>query len=218
MPYKIFHPAPYLLALALFALTAGSARSQSLLGDAPVIDGLTVGGGLALFQGDLDANPSHNPLKLIGSGNVHALIGVDRATGDFRLGLEMVYDRLGGELSERTHTFTNNALSLDFVASYNAPFIRDGLLGAYLGIGPTLLINPTYSDYIQEEAQNGDARYKTPGTRVMMSLKAGFDFNDQIRLGVRFLPSDYVDGFAGIDEDFAFDMISTITLGYRFDL
>ncbi len=209
-------PATCLFALLLLTLSTTPARAQSFI-ESLSIDGITVGGGLALFQGDLDANPSHNPLRLIGNGNVHLLIGIDHEREPYRFGVELVYDRLTGSMPSPDYQFTNNALSLDLVAHYNAAFIRDGLIGGYVGIGPTLLFNPQYTPHMQQRSGQ-DSRYRTKGSRVMLTFKGGFDFNDQIRIGLRLFLSDYVDGYAGFTEDSAIDMVSSITLGYRFDL
>lgn len=211
MPKTPLHPTSCLFALLLLVLSATPVRGQSVFNQ---VDGITVGAGLALFQGDLDSNPTHSPLKLIGNGNLRLLVGADKEFAPFRLGLEVTYDRLVGSLRS-DHAFTANAVSLDVAGSYNLPIISDGLFGLYAGVGPTLIVQPTYSDYIVSQSDDDD-RYRPLGSRVLVTGKVGIDFNDQIRVGMRLMPSDFVDGYAGINEEGAIDMVTSITLGYRF--
>jgi hypothetical protein len=226
------------LAAGLFLLVAlparaqedqqGGARAQtdesaerSAESSAGLIDGVTLGGGLVFYQGDLDTNPENNVFKFLGASNLSLLAGIDRRyAGGYTLGLELSYDRLAGKRqfgnSPSVLHFSNNLLSLNAVGSIDTGLFQKGVLRAFLGVGPTLMARPQYKGFSEGDGFTDDASFKNLGTRVRPNLALGINVQDAVRLGVRALPTDYVDGFTGVY--FPFDQVVFLSVTYRFDL
>ena len=61
--------------------------------DRPLFDYISAGVGLNIYQGDLDANPEHDLIKYLSSGNVNVLLGVERRYGKLGLGAQLNYNR-----------------------------------------------------------------------------------------------------------------------------
>lgn len=184
------------------------------------IHGISVGVGLAIYQGDFSANPNHNPVKYIaGSGNLSARVGMDHRLGEFNqygLGADLVYNRLAGE-SPRGNGFTSNAVALDLYADYELPYISEGLLRLFIGGGPNLIISPSYSG-IPGCASGGDECYQPLGTRVTGSLKIGVTILDSFRIGTRIASTNLLDGYKGFQNNDVPDFVSFLNVGYRFDM
>ncbi len=203
--------------LLLAGLLAPSAQAQET--GTPFADGITVGGGIGFYLGDLDTNPDNSILKFIGASNLELLAGADRRYGQYGLGLELKYNRLAGyrRFSSDTLSFTNNALSLDVVGSYDLGLLRPDLFRVFVGVGPTLLFNPTYKGFDEFE-EDGDRNivFKDLGTRVTGNLKFGVAFDDALRIGMMLTPTDFLDGFEGAyaPQDF----VAFVNLSYRINL
>ena len=184
----------------------------------PFIHGITIGAGLAVYQGDFSRNPEHNIVKYIaGSGKLSLRAGVDHRLGRYEqygLGADVVYNRLGGETTGGLG-FTANSLALDFYADYELPYIQQGLFRVFLGAGPNFMISPSYDGFPDE---NADDNFEKLGTRVTGSLKVGVTILDKFRIGTRIASSDLIDGYKGFDPDGVPDIISFLNFSYRFDL
>ena len=214
---------PSLFVLLIAARTPAYAQQErtadaSAKGVTRFIDGVTVGGGLAFYQGDLDANPGNNYLKFLGSSRLSLFAGVDRRYAGYALGLELGYDRLAGErqfgAGGSEYGFSNNLISLNAVGSLDLGhwgILSPGLLRPFLGAGPTLMAGPQYEGFSDDPPG-----FEGRGTRVRPNLTLGVNVQDAVRLGVRALPTDYVDGFTG--RYFPYDQVVFINVSYRFDL
>ncbi|PSQ97338.1 MAG: hypothetical protein BRD55_03400 [Bacteroidetes bacterium SW_9_63_38] len=186
------------------------ARQQS----EPFVHGISVGAGLAVYQGDFSRNPEHNPIKyLAGSGKLSVQVGADHRLGrfdQFGLGADLVYNRLSGE-STGGAGFSANAVALDFYADYELPYVRQGLFRVFLGVGPNFIISPSY-DF--DDLSNSEKL----GTRVTGSLKVGVTILEKFRIGTRISSSDLLDGYEGFRPDGIPDFVSFIDFNYRFSL
>lgn len=184
----------------------------------PFIHGVSVGVGLAVYQGDFSRNPNHNIVKyLAGSGGLSARVGVDHRLGQFDqygLGADLVYSRLSGETTGGTG-FKSNSLALDFYADYELPYIAPGLFRVFVGGGPNFIISPSYQNFPEDTEESN---YNPLGTRVSASLKVGVTILDKFRVGTRIASSDLVDGYKGYSSDGVPDFISFINFSYRFSL
>ncbi len=203
-----------LIAGALMGSTAAR-PAQAQVADLPRVDVVVVGGGLSMYIGDLDANPDSDFLQFIGASNLHLLVGAMRSVGERRrLGLELSYDRVSGQnVGETVIAFTNNVLSLDLIGSYDFSVIEPGFFGVFAGVGPVLFLNPQYRNFPED-----NDKFKELGTRLMLGLKAGIVIRHRIRIGFRFMPTDYLDGYEGVvRSEFPFDFVTFINLGYRFN-
>jgi hypothetical protein len=197
-------------------------RSQVLpqeRGNEPFIHGVSIGGGLAIYQGDYSLNPDHNVVKYIaGNGKLSLRAGIDHRLGRFDqygLGADLVYSRLGGE-STGGVGFEMNSLALDFYADYELPYIKEGLFRVFIGGGPNLLISPSY--YGGTPATTEEGSYQPLGTRVVGSLKIGVTIVDVLRVGTRIATTDLLDGYKGFDPDGVPDFVSFLSVNYRFNL
>jgi hypothetical protein len=184
----------------------------------PFIHGVSLGVGLAVYQGDFSRNPNHNIVKYIaGSGALSLRLGADHRLGRFDqygLGADLVYNRLSGETTGGSG-FKANSLALDFYGDYELPYVAPGLFRVFLGVGPNLIISPTYQGF--PESTEG-TNYERLGTRVSGSFKVGVTIYDQFRVGTRIAFSDLVDGYKGFDPDGVPDFISFLNFSYRFDV
>lgn len=184
----------------------------------PLIHGISLGAGLAIYQGDFSRNPNHNIIKyLAGSASLSLRVGADHRLGQFDqygLGTDLVYNRLSGETSGGTG-FKANSLALDFYGDYELPYIAPGLFRVFLGGGPNLIISPSYQNFPEE---NEEDNFERLGTRVSASLKVGVTILDKFRIGTRIASSDLVDGYKGYVSDGVPDFVSFINFSYRFDV
>ena len=181
----------------------------------PFIHGISVGLGLAVYQGDLSRNPNHNPIKYIaGNGKLAVRVGADHRLGRFDqygLGVDLLYNRLGGQSSGGTK-FSANSLALDFYGDYELPYVQQGLFRVFLGVGPNFIISPSYEGF------SGLRNSEKLGTRVTGSLKVGVTILDKFRIGTRISSSDLLDGYKGFDSNGIPDFVSFLNFSYRFSL
>ena len=196
----------------LFAWSLGPASVQAQAGRFRV-DGVSLGIGLNLYQGDLDANSNSNLIKFVGASNLNALASVDRQFGAFAGALTLQYNRffidLGGVRGRPEVSMANNLFNLDAEAIYRLNLIRPGLLSVFVGAGPMLLL-PRYYTF-PEEARGYEAR----GTRLLPTLSAGLIIQHRVRLGTRVAPTDYLEGVSLSQNR---DYLSFINIAYRFRL
>lgn len=207
-----------LLATLMLLVSTACAQGEPSEEEPGLIDGVTLGGGLAFYMGDLDTNPENNVLKFLGTSNLSLLVGADRRYANgYTLGLELSYDRLAGRRAfgrKPARGFSNNLVSLNAVGSLDVPLFSPGLLRLFLGAGPTLMLNPQYEGFPEGGDVAGD--YERRGTRVRPNLTVGINVQDAVRIGVRSFPTDHLDGFTGVS--FPIDQVVFLNVAYRFDL
>jgi len=198
---------------------SGGQQSQSQPQQSePFIHGVSIGIGLAVYQGDFSRNPNHNLVKyLAGSGALSLRAGVDHRLGRFDqygVGADLVYNRLSGETTGGSG-FKANSLALDFYGDYELPYIAPGLFRVFVGGGPNFIISPSYQNFPEETEDNN---YNPLGTRVSASLKIGVTILDKFRVGTRIASSDLIDGYKGFDPNGVPDFVSFVNFSYRFDI
>lgn len=183
----------------------------------PFIHGVSLGVGIAVYQGDFGRNPEHSIVKYVaGSGKFSFRAGVDHRMGlfdQYGVGADLVYNRIGGETTGGAG-FEANALALDVYVDYELPYIRQKFLRVFVGGGPTFIISPSYKGF---SALTGTGDTKKLGTRATGSLKVGFTILDKIRIGTRLSISDLIDGYEGFNR-IGPDFISFLNFSYRFNL
>jgi len=185
----------------------------------PFIHGISLAAGIAVYQGDFSRNPEHSLVKYVaGSGKLSLRAGLDHRLGQFDqygVGADVVYNRLGGETA-REIGFTANSVAIDFYGDYELPYIRQGLFRVFVGVGPNILISPSYENF---EALEKEDSFDRLGTRVTGSVKVGVTIFDRLRIGTRIASTDLLDGYEGFDGDGSVpDFISFLNFGYRFNL
>lgn len=186
----------------------------------PFIHGISVGAGLAVYQGDLSRNPEHNPIKyLAGNGSLSLRVGADHRLGRFDqygLGVDLVYNRVSGETTGTPNpSFSANTLALDFYGDYELPYIRQGLFRVFLGVGPNFVFGSSYENFSQLVP---GSNVKKLDSRVTGSVKVGVTILDKFRIGTRISSSDFLDGYEGFDPKGIPDFVSFLSFNYRFDL
>lgn len=185
-----------------------------------------------MFIGDLDGNRDSNPILFLGNSRAHLMAGLAAPVlPDTEGFLELSYDRIGGtnagccdpgradanDQGEFPIQFTNNAFSLDLGVTYTFETKPEGIFGVFAGVGPTLLLNPTYEGFPPEEEDDRD-RYREEGTRVVPTAKLGFVVQDYLRIGLRMTPSNLLDGYLGFRETSNSDFIAFISITPRINL
>jgi len=185
----------------------------------PFIHGISLGVGIAVYQGDFSRNPEHNFVKYVaGSGKLSLRAGLDHRLGQFDqfgVGADVVYNRLGGETTGGVG-FTADAVAIDFYGDYELPYIRQGLFRVFVGAGPNIIISPSYENFSQLPERDN---FEELGTRVTGSLKVGVTILDKLRVGTRIASTDLLDGYKGFNsDDGGPDIISFLNLSYRFNL
>lgn len=194
-------------------------RAQTQQESEPFIHGISVGAGLAVYQGDFSRNPEHNLVKYVaGSGKLSLRFGLDHRMGRFDqygVGADLVYSRLAGETTGGAG-FSANSVALDFYGDYELPYIKQGLFRVFLGVGPNLIVSPSYEEF--SGLAGPDDSVQELGTRVTGSLKVGVTIFDQFRIGTRIASSDLIDGYKGFDPNGVPDIISFLNFGYRFNM
>ena len=194
------------LLLLYFAAGSPAARAQNALSQ--LFDGASIGGGLNVYQGDLDSNPDSEIIKYIGAANLHFLAGVDKRYGALGLGVDFNYHRFTARTGQVD--MANNVFSLDLVGSLGAGRRGRSLIRFYAGVGPAFLL-PRYYRFPDDVEGYQDA-----GTRFVATFPIGIVFQDRIRVGMRITSTDLLDGYTGTGG--SRDYLSFINLGYRFDL
>lgn len=193
-------------------------QSQQAQESEPFIHGVTVGVGIAVYQGDFSRNPEHNFVKYVaGSGKLSLRVGADHRMGQFDqygVGADVVYNRIAGETTGGAG-FDANTVALDFYFDYELPYIRQGLFRVFVGAGPNFIIAPSYRGFSGLPA---DDRTEKLGSRVTGSVKVGVTILDKIRVGTRLASSDMIDGYEGFQEEGGPDFISFLNFSYRFNL
>ncbi len=185
----------------------------------PFIHGISVGAGLAIYQGDFSRNPEHNPIVYVaGSGKLSVKVGADHRLGRFDqygVGADLVYSRLSGT-STRETGFSVNSVALDFYGDYELPYVRQGLFRVFLGGGPTFLISPSYKNF--ENLARSEENSSKKGTRVIGSLKVGVTVLDKFEFGTRIASTDLLDGYEGFGGGGGVpDIVSFLNFTYRFN-
>jgi len=196
----------------------------------PFVHGIYLGFGVSTYHGDIDGNPDQDPIGFLGNATLRLEVAADHRLGTYdqfgiesRLSFEQVDGaaRGWGANPRQPLKFDASLINLDIVGSYELPYIQQGFLRVFAGGGPSLIVNPTYEGFPAESdlANYRDDLFQDLGTRVTASVVAGVTVLDAFRIGVRVLPSDYVDGYAGFqDGSDVPDVVGFISFGHRFDL
>jgi hypothetical protein len=197
----------------------------------PFVHGVYLGFGVGTYHGDIDGNPNEDPIGFLGNATLRLEVGADHRLGtydQFGIGTRLSFEQLDGAARgwgsnpREPLKFDASLVNLDIVGSYELPYIQQGFMRVFAGGGPSLIVNPTYEGFPAEsnlEEQYQSLFKRNLGTRVTASVVAGVTFLDAFRIGVRILPSDYVDGYEGFGggRD-APDVVGFISFGHRFDL
>lgn len=189
----------------VFAANAANAQPA----EGSFFDGLTLGAGLSIFQGDVDSNPGNNPIIFLGNGGLHLLAELEKEVAGGAIGLSLTHDRFSGERSEVK--FSSKAFGLAVTGSYPLPFIEPGFVRVFAGAGPLVLL-PRFDRF--QPLEGLEEKFEEKGPHVVAALPVGIIVQDRVRLGTRILLSDYVDGYEGFNA-LDFDLLTFINLGYR---
>lgn len=174
----------------------------------PLFDGLTVSPGIAMYVGDLDGNPDNNPIQYFASGRIGFMIAADRWIGKkTSAGLELHFDQL--KVNRGAFEMSNTMVSLDLVGGYHFDLLRTDFLRWSGGVGLTLLM-PSY-----DRLPAGEDGVRELGTRPVLTFPFTVSIQDRVRVGARFMLTDYLDGFEG--SGYPVDLISFVRVGYRFN-
>lgn len=189
--------------------------------DEPLVHGLWIGGGLAIYQGDFTRNPEEDPLKYIaGSGRLALRAGVDHRRGtydQYGLGIDLVYNRVAGE-TQGAKSWTADVVFLDFSADYELPYVRQGLFRVFAGAGPSVILSPDHEGFSPNSRSVRNGNFDPQGTRISGSAKFGVTIMGTVRIGTRITASDTFDGFEGFGGGGFPDVVSFVTINHRFNM
>ncbi|MBT8402164.1 MAG: hypothetical protein KJO98_16930 [Rhodothermia bacterium] len=196
-----------ILAVAFFAIsTSVIAPGASAQRSNGLVDGYTFGIGLALYQGDLDRNPSNGVGKLLTMGNLQLMAGVDRDISAGRLGVELHYNRVVGINAFVTGDHNVVSLDLTFGRRLGRSPVR-----AFVGLAPTVV----FSSYESLTPTAESFGFVNRGTGFDLTLPIGVSIQDRVRLSTRVALFDGVDGTDNIGGK---DVLSNISIVYRFGI
>ena len=180
---------------------SGVSKAQS-----GIISGYYIGGGLSLYGGDLDGQPTGAKLAYIGAGNLHLHAGIDKNIGNrFQARLETQFNRISGQngLVDGNH----NLISFDLTGAVG---IGPGnVVRVYAGIGPTIATH-SYTDLTTIAVVSG---WAVEGSTFGMTIPLGVVLSDRIRAGFRVSMTDAFDGREGGSSK---DIFGIVALSYRF--
>lgn len=191
------------LLLASASNAVQDAVAQSARG---LIDGYTFGAGLSLYQGDLDRNPSDRIGKLLTTGNLQLMAGVDRHAASGRIGAELHYNRVIG--INAFVTGSHNVVSLDLTYARRLGSLP---VQAFLGVGPAIV----FSSYESLSPTAESFGFVNEGSGFDLTIPLGFAIQEHVRLSTRIALLDRIDG---TDSVRGVDFLSNISIVYRFDL
>jgi hypothetical protein len=213
---------------------SGQSGNQSQQAEAeestPFVHGVYLGFGVGTYHGDIDGNPNEDPIGFLGNATLRLEVGADHRLGtydQFGIGTRLSFEQLDGATRgwgsnpREPLKFDASLVNLDIVGSYELPYIQQGFLRVFAGGGPSLVVSPTYQGFPSESqlANYREDLFQDLGTRITGSVVAGVTVLDAFRIGVRVLPSDYVDGYEGFqDGSDVPDVVGFISFGHRFDL
>lgn len=208
LPLRLFmRRRPTILAVALLAISswlivpgAMAQRSNGL------VDGYTFGVGLALYQGDLDRNPSNGIGKLLTMGNLQLMAGVDRDIAAGRLAAELHYNRVVGINAFVTGDHNVVSLDLTFGRRLGRAPVR-----AFIGLGPAVV----FSSYESLTPTAESFGFVNEGTGFDLTLPIGVSIQDRVRFSTRVA---LFDGLDGTDNIGGKDVVSNISIVYRFGI
>lgn len=184
----------------------------------PLLDGINVGAGLAIYQGDFSRNPNHHIVKYVaGNGFLAVRVGADRRLGRFDqygVGADLLYNRLSGRTTGGI-AFKADYVYFDVYADYELPYIAPELFRLFIGGGPNYIISPSYSGFPENTSSD---RFVKLGPRVTGSVKVGITVLDHFRIGTRIFSSDLIDGYKGEESGSFPDVVSFLNLSYRFEM
>ncbi|NNE47799.1 MAG: hypothetical protein HKN37_14185 [Rhodothermales bacterium] len=169
-----------------------------------LIDGYTVGIGLAMYQGDLDRNPGNKPTQFLASGNIQLMAGVDRQLAGGRFGVELHYNRLTAQ--NNLVAGDHNVVSLDL--TYGREIVSPAVM-IYAGVGPALVL----SSYESQSVSADVLGIANEGAGFDLTIPIGVILQDRVRLSTRVALLDRVDG---TDPLGGRDLLSNISIAYRF--
>lgn len=191
-----------ILAISAWLIVPGASAQRST----GLVDGYTFGIGLALYQGDLDRNPSNGVGKLLTMGNLQLMAGVDRDITAGRLAAELHYNRVVGINAFVTGDHNVVSLDLTFGRQLGRSPVR-----AFIGLGPAVV----FSSYESLTPTAESFGFVNEGTGFDLTLPIGVSIQDRVRFSTRVA---LFDGLDGTDNIGGKDVLSNISIVYRFGI
>ena len=195
---------PLAIPCVVFIFSIGTSLASAQSAETRLVDGYSLGIGLAVYQGDLDRNPDNKPAQFLASGSLHLMAGVDRRLAAGRLGLELHYNRLVGE--SLVVSGRHNVLSLD--VTYGRALGRSAVM-LFAGIGPSVVLSRYESQSVSADVLG----MANAGAGFDVTVPIGVVIQDRVRLSTRVALLDRVDG---TDPLGGRDLLTNISVAYRF--
>ncbi|MEM6785048.1 MAG: hypothetical protein AAF624_15110 [Bacteroidota bacterium] len=204
------------LALAVLLLTGFWLGTPDVHAQRGPIDGLTLGLGLGVYQGELDRNVASNPIEYFALAEFSLSVHADRALSPFILAeTGLVYHRFNIDV-DADNKMGVNVFAFDINAGLRiGVFGRPGFIRAQAGVAPTM-ISTTYNFSTPDVLESLGYTFEQTSPRFILTFPVSVIIQDAWRFGVRFMTSDFLDSAQRATT--GPDVISSIHVGYRFRL
>ena len=222
-----------LFALCLFAASAADAQRGDL------IQGMSLGIGLGIYQGELDKNSADNPIEFLASGNVGMTALVDGDVGPLIWEGGLSYQRIDIEVNEAD--LDVNVIGAELTLGKDFRLLgRSRFLRVFAGIAPAYIASsynrtstpdrcffldrdlfeaaspprPAACDALASPPFLGNREFEEQPSRFTFYVPVGIVLQDAVRVSVRVFGTDYLDSLERADT--GPDWSPAVTLMYRF--
>ncbi|MEL6611146.1 MAG: hypothetical protein AAFQ53_03550 [Bacteroidota bacterium] len=180
------------------------------------IDGLTLGLGLGVYQGELDRNASSNPIEYFALAEFSLSVHADRALSPlFMAEAGLVYHRFNIDV-DADNSMGVNVFAFDVNAGLRVGlFGRTGFVRLQAGVAPTM-VSTTYNFSTPDVLESRGYVFEQTSPRFILTFPVSMILQDAWRFGIRFMTSDFLD--SAQRRTTGPDVISSIHVGYRFRL
>ncbi|MEM8599333.1 MAG: hypothetical protein AAGF99_05395 [Bacteroidota bacterium] len=180
------------------------------------IDGLTLGLGLGVYQGELDRNASSNPLEYFALAEFSLSVHADKAlTPALLTEAGLVYHRFNIDV-DADNSMGVNVFAFDVIGGVRIGlFGRPGFLRLQGGVAPTMVAT-TYNFSTPDVLESRGYEFEQSSPRFILTFPVSLVLQDAWRFGIRFMTSDFLD--SAKRRTTGPDVISSIHVGYRFRL
>ncbi|MEM9667088.1 MAG: hypothetical protein AAF970_19330 [Bacteroidota bacterium] len=206
----------HVLVLALLLSVSSWLSAPTAQAQRGAIDGLTLGLGLGVYQGELDRNSASNPIEYFTLAEFSLSVHADRAlTPVFLAETGLVYHRFNIDV-DADNKMGVNVFAFDINAGLRIGlFGRPGFVRVQAGVAPTMIAT-TYNFSTPDVLQSLGYEFEQTSPRFLLTFPVSVLLQDAWRFGIRFMTSDYLDSARRVTT--GPDVISSIHVGYRFRL
>lgn len=184
-------------------------------------DGVVIGGGIVIYEGELDRNPFHSLGQYLASGGLDITMGVERTFDGsfFQLNGRFSYVK-GGDEYVQGHSyccgFSNKVLSLNGITGISLHlFGREHMVRLFTGLGVLHHLPINNNPELLPELGFGNINVLEGQGMWALSIPIGVSFLRSVRVTGRLVLTDYLDNAAS---GRPYDFILHVNAVHRFSL